>query len=174
VKGMDFDTQTLSRSPSCIQTRAKPQVTASWIPACLKSLVLASTADAGNRQQPSRRPFPFGASACRVDPLRRFCAGLMFRHGHDEFYTRITHGTQCRASSRAHGYVMSLMTTGYLGLIAAFYCRAPLQFALRLLTGWRCPDTVVHDAGGADTHAQRAILGSEPCQGGSTLPFPPA
>ena len=37
---MDFDTQTLSRSPSCIQTRAKPQVTASWIPACLKSLVL--------------------------------------------------------------------------------------------------------------------------------------
>src|SRR5207342_899823 len=39
-EGMDFDTQTLSRSPSCIQTRAKPQVTASWIPACLKSLVL--------------------------------------------------------------------------------------------------------------------------------------
>jgi hypothetical protein len=37
---MDFDTQTLSRSPSCIPTRAKPQVTASWIPACLKSLVL--------------------------------------------------------------------------------------------------------------------------------------
>src|SRR5207342_1697781 len=39
-EGMDFDTQTLSRSPSCIQTREKPQVTASWIPACLKSLVL--------------------------------------------------------------------------------------------------------------------------------------
>ena len=38
MEGMDFDTQTLSRSPSCIQTRAKPQVTASWIPACLKSL----------------------------------------------------------------------------------------------------------------------------------------
>ena len=41
---MDFDTQTLSRSPSCIQTRAKPQVTASWIPACLKSLVLSLNA----------------------------------------------------------------------------------------------------------------------------------
>ena len=38
---MDFDTQTLSRSPSRIQTRAKSQVTPSWIPACLKSLVLA-------------------------------------------------------------------------------------------------------------------------------------
>ena len=41
---MDFDTQTLSRSPSCIQTRAKPQVTASWIPACLKSLGVAARA----------------------------------------------------------------------------------------------------------------------------------
>ena len=45
---MDFDTQTLSRSPSCIQTRAKPQVTASWTPACLKSLVLARTAPLDN------------------------------------------------------------------------------------------------------------------------------
>jgi hypothetical protein len=48
VKGMDFDTQTLSRSPSCIQTRAKPQVTASWIPACLKSLVLRARLAAGH------------------------------------------------------------------------------------------------------------------------------
>ena len=45
---MDFDTQTLSRSPSCIQTRAKPQVTASWIPACLKSLVLTTQAASMN------------------------------------------------------------------------------------------------------------------------------
>jgi len=39
---MDFDTQTLSRSPSCIQTRAKPQVTAAWIPTPLNSLVLST------------------------------------------------------------------------------------------------------------------------------------
>ena len=38
MKGWISDTETLSRSPSCIETRAKPEVTASWIPACLKSL----------------------------------------------------------------------------------------------------------------------------------------
>jgi hypothetical protein len=38
---------------------------------------------------------------------------------------------------------MSLMTTGYLGLIAAFYCRAPLQFASRLLTDGAAAGTIL-------------------------------
>ncbi len=38
--GMDFDTQTHTRSPLRIQTLAKHQVTASWNPSFLKSLVL--------------------------------------------------------------------------------------------------------------------------------------
>ena len=41
---MDFDTQTFTGSPSRVQTSAKSQITASWSPAFLKSLVLALTA----------------------------------------------------------------------------------------------------------------------------------
>ena len=40
--GMDFDTQTHTRSPLRIQTLAKHQVTASWSPSFLKSLVLGA------------------------------------------------------------------------------------------------------------------------------------
>jgi hypothetical protein len=37
---VDFDTQTFTGSPSRVQTSAKSQITASWSPAFLKSLVL--------------------------------------------------------------------------------------------------------------------------------------
>ena len=39
-KGVDFDTQTFTASPSRVQTSAKSQITASWSPAFLKSRVL--------------------------------------------------------------------------------------------------------------------------------------
>src|SRR6266849_193004 len=64
--GMDFDTQTHTRSPLRIQTLAKHQVTASWNPSFLKSLVLSFTPPLrrqgnGGLAPPSETPAPRGA-----------------------------------------------------------------------------------------------------------------
>src|SRR6266852_2218366 len=108
--GMDFDTQTHTRSPLRIQTLAKHQVTASWNPSFLKSLVLAyrqHELGPGSRAEPVKACPVTAASVAggeRETSRRRIRKELSTEAGHAGGLARSScEASACRSGGGAKG-----------------------------------------------------------------------